>query len=317
MRSRQRGTWGWLGLALVALACVRAQATANPDDPPELRSRELQVELASSDNFYLELDPQARLLELKLAGVVLRSYPLQSVQIRVPRIAFVRVDRPRDWGLRIWSGPKLDPERPQNRIEYNPTSRDTVTDTLATVVKLLLEGLKPIKVPPEYRIRFDGGLSLAVTSPADSAGGSVLSRMRSRMQDLGDVLANRRLQMRLELARTDAEHLYRALPPDTRLVVLSGARHVVEPAGKSKVLAGTAVRPPTSPAGSAPTTTVMPAGAIPESGGHPAESTSTRPASAPGEDSAPPAPPDSGASAPDSAAAPDSVAPGLPPGSLQ
>ncbi|HYV67546.1 MAG TPA: hypothetical protein VE964_14975 [Myxococcales bacterium] len=315
MRTRQRGTYGWLGLGLVALACLRAQATVDPGDPPELRSRELQVELASSDNFYLELDPQARLLELKLAGVVLRSYPLQNVQVRVPRIAFVRVDRPRDWGLRIWNGPKLDPQRPLNRIEYNPTSRDTVTDTLATVVKLLLEGLKPIKVPPEYRIRFDGGFSLAVASPADSAAGSVVARMRTRLQDLADVLANRRLQVRVELARADAEHLYRALPPDTRLVVLAGARHVVEPTGKSKDLAGPAVRPP-----SAPATTVVPAGAHPESGGaHPggAESTSTRPASAPGEDSAPPAPPDSGAAAPDSSAAPDSVGSGLPPGSLQ
>ena len=325
MRSKIRGTSGWLVLALGALSGLQAvaQAPPSPGEPPELRSRELQVELASSDSIYLELDPQARLLELKLAGVALRSYPLQDVQLRVPRLAFVRVHRPRGWGQRVWAGAKLDPKRPLNRIEYNPTPADTVTDTLATVVKLLLEGLKPIKVPPEYRIRFEGGLTLAVTSPSDSARGSPLSSMRSRMQDLGDVLANRRLQLRLALAPSDAEHLYRALPPETRLVVLSGPRRAVEPAGKGKTLAAVR-RPPASPTVNPPAPSVVPAGAVPKLGGvQPkpgsapggAESTTTRPGSAPGEDTAPPAPPDSAAAEPDStdSTAPDSVAPGTPP----
>jgi hypothetical protein len=328
MRSKIRATSGWLVLALVALSCLQAaaQAPPHPGEPPELRSRELQVELASSDSIYLELDPQARLLELKLAGIALRTYPLTDVQLRVPRVAFVPVHRPRDWGQRIWTGAKLDPQRPLNRIEYNPTPADTVTDTLATVVKLLLEGLKPIKVPPEYRIRFAGGLTLAVTSPSDSARSSLLSSMRSRMQDLGDVLANRRLQLRLALARSDAEHLYRALPPETRLVVLSGPRPAVEPAGKAKTLAAVR-RPPAPSTANPPETSVVPAGAHPELGGarpepgsarpEPggAESTTTRPGSAPGEDTAPPAPPDSAAAEPDStdSTASDSVAPGTPP----
>ena len=52
---------GWLVLALVALFGLRAaaQAPPRPGEPPELRARELQVELASSDSIYLELDPRS------------------------------------------------------------------------------------------------------------------------------------------------------------------------------------------------------------------------------------------------------------------
>jgi len=330
-----------LALAVLAHGGAGAQPPSSAAELSQLHARELQLQLATGDAFYLELDPAGRMLRLKLAGVDLRTYPLQEVDLRLPRVTFLPVERPRDWGLRIWSGAKLDPTRPLNRLEVKPAAGDSTTDTLAQVVKLLLEGSALPKVPWEYRIRFEGGMTLAVMSPPDSGGVRLLSRLHGAWKDVCDVLANRRLQLRLQLARADAEHLFRTLPPETKLLVLSVPRRAEEPqAGPTTAANAGAARPArrqAPPAAAMPgperaeLTPPEPAPAPPEPAPAPPESAAVRaqpepapagpdstaappPAPAadssrPGEDSAPAAPaPVPAPAAPDSAA-PDSAAP--------
>jgi len=110
------------------LACGKAAQRAGipVDETQRLRqeneSLAKQYELAAGNAFYLLVDPSAGQLTLAFRGAALRRYSLLDAQVGVPRIAFII------WGVRrdpagiIWSGGRLDPEPPSDRVELKVSS---------------------------------------------------------------------------------------------------------------------------------------------------------------------------------------------------
>jgi len=229
MQSRLRcpsESWSGLLLSLALLGAFHAKTAAQeaPGSGSATRTaaRKLQLELARSEEAYLELDSEAQVLRLKLGAAVLRHYPLQSAELGLPKLALIPLRRPRHWALRLWSGGRLEPGRPENRLEVRPAPGDSLTDTLAQLVKLLLESSKLPPAPWDYRIRYDGGFALAVTCAPDTAGGAPLSaKLRNKWQEFIDVVTKPKGVLRLRLARDDAQHLYRVLPAESKLLVLT------------------------------------------------------------------------------------------------
>ena len=80
-------------------------------------------------------------------------------------------------------------------------------------------------VPSRYHIRFDGGLSIEVRPPGTEAKAGFWSRFTSR---LGAWWADAKaasgdkdtVRLHVVLSKQDAESLYRALPPNTALLVV-------------------------------------------------------------------------------------------------
>jgi hypothetical protein len=85
-----------------------------------------------------------------------------------------------------------------------------------------------VSVPSRYRIVFDDGVSLEVST--HGAGGRnrslvrrAIDAVRLRLQDLGAALGvgtKERVRLRVELTADDAASLYRSLPPDVSLIVV-------------------------------------------------------------------------------------------------
>ena len=76
-----------------------------------------------------------------------------------------------------------------------------------------------------YRIRFDGGLALEVKGQDAAAGGTwarTRARWHGRLQDMTSLLRPSHrdaVRVRVVLVRSDAESLYRSLPPQPKLLI--------------------------------------------------------------------------------------------------
>lgn len=203
----------------------RAQAETLARENEILRKR---VELATGDIFYLLLDPAAGNIKLMLKGAVLQDYPVQGLEVGEPRVAFVGKGLPAGWEGRIWSKGALDPGRPQDRIEVDVPPPGQEEETKPAVIPPTPEEKFP--VPPRYRIKYEGGLSLEVRPrEMDEKMGS-WERLRAAWKvwwnDAVTVAGKEpedTIRLRMVLKPEDADSLYRALPPETRLLILPPA----------------------------------------------------------------------------------------------
>ena len=132
---------------------------------------------------------------------------------------FVAREIPEKWWGKVWEGGRLVPSRRRDRFRLR--------------VPLGGQGGNPpqIPIPPPpdsfpvpigYRIRYEGGVSLEVRphgTGADSWGGA-LRRWLDEATSAIHPWSGDRLRLRVLLRPEDADALYRALPPDTRLFVL-------------------------------------------------------------------------------------------------
>lgn len=217
-----------LSLAVVALAAAAAPAVA-PDDLARLTSTndllQKQVALAKGKEFYLVLSPGDRTLRLMLKGAVLQEYRVTGLQVGVPKIVYRPLSGSAGWEGRIWEGGTLDPARALDRVEMQappPTPEGTEPEV---AVPPTPEEKYP--VPARYHVRFAGGLSLEVRPPGTEATRSLWGRLT---QGFSAWWADARaatgrgpsdtLRLHVELSKSDAESLYRALPPATKLIVL-------------------------------------------------------------------------------------------------
>lgn len=190
-----------------------------PAEPPELL--DLQLQQAESGHFYLELEPGRNTLRLHLAGVALRAYLLQAVETGIPRIAFVPLREPATPRRQAWPAGRLDPPRPEMRVEIQPppANADSTTPPLQ-----LPPRLDEMPVPWTYRLHFGEDLTVVVTSSRAIEQRGSMALFGSLWDKLVEVtrgISQKRPVLRLTLARADAEHLYRALPPDTGLLLLT------------------------------------------------------------------------------------------------
>lgn len=248
MRQRPAGASGtppaaprerWIGaLAAAALLAALPAAAVEPLDAEAARlARENEllakrVELARGKDFYVLLDrPRSRLV-LMLRGAVLHEWPVRGVEVGTPRVAFLSRKAGADWQGRIWSGGRLDPPRERERmvIEAPPPRQggDAEQSEPAVPIPPTPEELYP--VPARYHVRYEGGLSLEIrlaSTPSGERGPGFWSRLLARLaQWWSDLRAAARIRpldtvrVRLVLAPDDAASFYRALPPDTKLLVI-------------------------------------------------------------------------------------------------
>ena len=214
-----------LVLALV-VALARAGAAAKPDSaaaksPPTASSAlEMQLEMAASDSFYLEIDPRASVMRLRLAGVALREYPLLALEHGTPRLAFVPLGDTLHVAGTAWSAGALDPPRPEIRIEVQPPDPNAPDSTLPVFKPP--PSVEEMPVPSTYRIRYPDGLTLTVTSPHPATAGykGFTEAVGGKFGSLWEAITSRRAHLRIVLDRADAQHLFRSMPPGTRLLVL-------------------------------------------------------------------------------------------------
>jgi len=189
---------------------------------------EKRVELASSENFYLLIDPAGGTLRLMLRGAVLRDYEILGLEVGTPQIAFRDRRLGSDWAGRVWSAGALVPARDRERLEIVPPDSTAADSTFTPVLPPTPEEAYP--VPGRYHVRYEGGLSLEVRPTELDSSVATWKRVVATTQvwarDLHAALQSRPedvVRLRLVLRPEDAASLYRALPPDTRLLVLPAA----------------------------------------------------------------------------------------------
>ena len=214
---RARSVAAGFGLALLLVA-----TRAGTQEPPAASASalEMQLEMAASDSFYLEIDPRAATMRLRLAGVSLRDYPLLALELGTPRLAFVRLGAAIDAAGTTWPAGELDPPRPEVRMELQPPDPNAPDSTLPVFQPP--PSIEEMPVPSTFRIRYAGGMTLTVTSPHPEVAGfkGMWSAVRDKFAALDEALGSRRAHLRVVLDRADAQHLFRSMPPGTRLLVL-------------------------------------------------------------------------------------------------
>jgi hypothetical protein len=222
------------GVAVAVFAGAPAGSAAEPRAEAERLQREIEilrqrVDLAKAKDFYLVIDPTTMRLKLMLRGAILQDYKIVSLEVGQPRVAFVSRDLPADWEGRIWTLGKLDPPREQERMEIvapPPEAGDEEENLPPPVIPPTPEEAYP--VPPRYLVRYEGGLALEVSRQdrsSESAGfwSRVASGWSAFWTDLTSVLRpvpKDTIRLRLVLDTKDADSLYRALPPDTKLLIV-------------------------------------------------------------------------------------------------
>ena len=197
-----------------------AESPAPP--PPDIAALERRLELAKGDTFYLLLDQDGTQLRLMFGGAVLQEYPVQSLSVGRPRTAFAATDTSADWRTNIWDHGTLVPPRPTEEQLIRTVSTDDDADPEAAIPPTAEEA---IAVPPRFRIRFDGGLAVEVQRAPDAEEPwwpSFRHAWAVRWQDVWSALRSSDrdvVRVRVMLARDAADSLYRALPPDTKLII--------------------------------------------------------------------------------------------------
>ena len=230
-------------LARTAQASTAQAASKKTDAPKPVETREEAARLlrrnetlerlaslASVDSFYVLLDPARSRLKLMLQAATLQDYGVLGLEIGGPRVLFFPRPLPQGWQGRIWRKGELSPERELDRKEIVITALgDTArADSITTSFGIPQTPDEKYPVPPRYHIRYDGGLSLEVRLPAvnDSVGvvqNTFSRRAHAWWADLKDALqpsSADRIRVRVILSKDDAKSLYRAIPPNTKLLIL-------------------------------------------------------------------------------------------------
>jgi hypothetical protein len=221
-------------LPAVALAAATAMAAATSPAPTQAELARItlqndllqkQLDLAKAKEFYLVLDPQAQTLTLMFRAALLQQYRVEALEVGVPRVVYkTRTDVSR-WEGRIWEKGTLDPARELDRVEMQappPTVEGTEVE-----VKVPQTPEEKYPVPPRYHIRFAGGLSIEVRPPDTDSNRGFWARLSAGLRTWwSDAKAASRseptdtVRLHVVLSKKDAESLYRALPPDTKLLAL-------------------------------------------------------------------------------------------------
>lgn len=209
-------------LALLAATAAAAPARKEPPKPEAPAPAALTLlDLAKSDRFYLVLDPGRRVLTLSYHSATLREYAVDSMSVGSRSVLFMRSEGPEDWAAHAWADGKLYPAKEIERRELHVTSQGVaVKGETADPSSRPEAPAPPPSAPRAYRIQFNGGFAVEITS-AEPAG--FLSRAGSWLIGAAHALAGSaddRIRLRLKLPQADADALYRSLPPEPGFVLL-------------------------------------------------------------------------------------------------
>jgi len=220
-------------VALAAATFVAAAAPPAPVPTPGELSRltfqnsllQKQLELAKGKDFYLILDPQARTLTLMFRAALLQQYRVEALEVGVPRVVYRTREDVSRWEGRIWEKGALDPVRALDRVEIQappPTAEGTEPE-----IRIPQTPEEKYPVPSRYHIRFAGGLSIEVRPPHTDTQRGFWARIKASLSTwFADAKAASRseptdtVRLHVVLSKKEAESLYRALPPATKLLVV-------------------------------------------------------------------------------------------------
>jgi hypothetical protein len=209
------------GLLLLVPLLAPALLGAAPARTPQQLAVENAVlakrlELAKDEKFYLLLSAKTRTLTLMLRGATLSVFDVKELTVGRPRVAFVGRGEAGDWQNVIWSGGTLDPPRDRERLEVIATPGMS-TEELEARTPPTPEEL--YEVPPRrFLVRFKEGVSLDVRPVGVAASGvsnwfkDLFAALRPRPADV--------LRLQVVLSKEHFDALYRALPPDVKLMAL-------------------------------------------------------------------------------------------------
>jgi hypothetical protein len=219
---------------LLTAASISAGASTSAPAPTQgelarlSRENELlkqQLDLAKAKEFYILLDPKAQKLTLMYHAALLQQYRVEGIEVGVPRIVYHARSDSSGWAGRIWEKGTLDPARDLDRVEVQAPTPTKEGTELEVQVPPTPEEKYP--VPPRYHIRFAGGLSIEVRPPGTDAQRGFWSRLSSSFstwwtdaKEAASPAPSDTVRLHVVMSKKDAESLYRALPPDTRLLVL-------------------------------------------------------------------------------------------------
>lgn len=178
---------------------------------------ESRLELASSGQFYLILDPWSGHLGLYLEGTELRRFDLATVEVGAPRIAFVPSELPRGWWRGVRDSATLDPRRTRDRLRIQVPKGGAVDGAPEIPVPPPPE--EAIRVPRRFRVHFEGGLSLIVDPAAPAGRHTGIIDYLSEAFDSVRFWSRDRVRVRVVLTRADADALFRSLPPGSAFLV--------------------------------------------------------------------------------------------------
>lgn len=220
------------GLIAFTILLAGAQRSAHPVDQAISNSEaariahenaliKRQLDLASTQKFYLLLDPRAADLRIMLAGVTMARFAVERVEIGVPGGFSCRAPQPpRAWSDSVWTGAQIDPPRVKDRYEIR-VDPNVMGPPPPPPVPLLPEEAYPM--PKSYSILFDHGLALEISWPDTTRPEPLFKRLTTDLKDRYHALflpQRDRLRVRLAMSLQDAAVLYRALPLNSSLLVM-------------------------------------------------------------------------------------------------
>jgi len=220
------------GCVMIATALAAASAPSPAPGADELSRLtfqndllQRQLDLAKGKDFYLILDPADKSLQLMYRAALLQSYRVDGLEIGVPQVLFRTRTEAFAWEGRVWRKGSLDPARELDRVEVQAPPPTAEGQDIEVRVPPTPEEKYP--VPARYHIRFEGGLSIEVRPPGSDATSGFWGRLGERWSAWwADALAASKSQpddtvrVHIVLSKKDAESLYRALPPNTALLVV-------------------------------------------------------------------------------------------------
>jgi hypothetical protein len=228
MRSTLLSAFVTLAAAASAATAPSAPALSN-DDLARLAFKndllQKRLDLASGKEFYLVLDPTEKSLELMFKAALLQSYHVDGLEIGVPQVIYRDRAEASDWEGKVWHKGALDPARALDREEVvapPPTAEGTEIE-----VQVPQTPEEKYPVPARYHIRFDGGLSIEVRPPGTDTDSGFWSKLMTRWsawwadaKAAGKSDPDDTVRLHVVMSKKDAESLYRALPPNTALLVV-------------------------------------------------------------------------------------------------
>lgn len=213
---------------LAAAPGVAAQAGPQPDAERirvQTEGLEKLVELASSKEFYLVLEPEAKLLKLMFEGAILREFDVLDAAVGQRRVLFLEQAPPERWQTEIWQDGSLRPARTLRRTEIVPPQRSDTSAVPELIIPPTPEEMFP--APQRYRIQYWDRRTLEIVGQAPSESRRFWTRLPGRfLAGVSSVAGTLwpwdpdAVRLRLVLPLDQAQALYRSLPEHTKFLLV-------------------------------------------------------------------------------------------------
>jgi len=137
-----------------------------------------EYSLAKESDFYFVLDVLGRKLELRVRGMVLRSWPFQSMRFWGRPEFSGNVELVRKTALKAPKRIVIKPGAEAEKVEAAPAAKPTAADaTPGNAAEFDLEALELKDMPKNFGLDFDNGLHILIKVKTATSGG-VLGSMR-------------------------------------------------------------------------------------------------------------------------------------------